>query len=117
MSREAKRKQPSSLCCHPLFFTRVKNVRNGRHQYYAPVDVEGRWWKARPNRGYSLEGQTTPFLELYYHALKARIEKVHALLVLYDLHWIWTKKDPAKKGAKAVGLCVQVFRKRMHAVQ
>ena len=127
---------------------------NGRHQYYAPAeDVEGRWWKARPNRGYFLEGQETPFLEFfwtqsafyndptdpsrknasfairnadivvlnnamwdigdscqgvhaYYHALKARIEKVQsvvkpgALLVLYDLHWIWTKKicSPKKGG-------------------
>ena len=116
----------------------------GRHVWGESEDVEGRWWKARPNRACFLT-EETPFLEFfwtqsafyndptdpsrekasnairtadivvinnamwdigdscqgiqaYYHAMKARIEKVQhavkpgALLVLYDLHWIWTKK-------------------------
>ena len=118
---------------------------NGRRDVRDSEEVEGRWWKARPNRGCFLEGQETPFLEFfwtqsafyndptdpsrekasfairnadivlvdnamwdigdtcqgvyaYYHALKARIEKMQsvvkpgAMLVLYDLPYIWTHK-------------------------
>ena len=118
---------------------------HGRHVWLDSEDVEGRWWKARPNRACFLPEQETTFLDFlwtqsafyndptdpsrenasfairnadivlinnamwdigdscqgvqaYYHAMKGRIEKVQhavkpgALLVLYDLHWIWTKK-------------------------
>ena len=118
---------------------------NGRYEWPSTEDVEGRWWKARPNRECFLEGQETPFLEFFwtnsafyndptdpsrekasfairnadvvvlnnamwdigdscqgvyafYHAMKGRIEKVQrvikpgAMLVLYDLPYLWTKK-------------------------
>ena len=125
---------------------------NSRHEFYDPPEgIEGRWWRPRPNRGFFLAGQTTPFLEFfwtqsafyndptdpsrenasfairnadivllnnamwdigdscqgvhaYYHALKTRVEKVQsvvkpgALLVLYDLHWIWPNQCAAHKG-------------------
>ena len=123
---------------------------NGRHEARDSEEVEGRWWKARPNRACFLEGQETPFLEFfwtqsafyndptdpsrekasfairnadvvvlnnamwdigdscqgvhaYYHALKARIEKVQhvvkpgAMLVLYDLHWIYSRRTCTPK--------------------
>ena len=121
------------------------NVRaNGRHEFRPAENIAGRWWKARFNRDFYLEGQE-PYLQFfwtqsafykdptdfsrdnasaairnadivvlnnglwdigascqgvfaYYHAMKARIEKVQSvikpgtMLVLYDLPYIYTKK-------------------------